>query len=137
MEYLSIWSLSCVFSSSVPALCYMEGFFLELLVCMPTSSRSVQWSTCLSGLHRVTSFLPLFILGVFLGCHQVDLPFIHAPACWSFLSDVFFKSCYLVTLGSTSPEGSVYCSSWFAFIASLFKDKVYPLSISSFSAYFA
>src|SRR5712671_4938141 len=56
-------------SSSCP--CCIEGFFLELLLRMPTLSQGVQWSAYLSGLCHATSFLPLY-LGVFLGYHRID-----------------------------------------------------------------
>src|SRR5712672_1094250 len=38
---------------------------------------------CLASIVRLPSCH--FILGIFLGYHWIDLPFIRAPACWSFL----------------------------------------------------
>ena len=78
----------------------------------------------LPGLHCATFFLPLFILGVFLGYHQIDSPFSSVlQSVGAFLLDAFSLS--LVT---QSPRVLAFSRRQciFAFVASLFKDKVYP-----------
>jgi len=96
---------------------------------MPTLFWGVQWSACLSGLHRATLVLfATFILGIFLGYCQINPPFIRASVCWSFLSDAFSSS-LVIQLSWVLAFSRRQCI--FAFIAGLFKDKVYPLSISS------
>src|SRR5712672_2857955 len=74
------------------------------------------------------SFCHFLSLGVFLGYHWIDHPFIRASVCWSFLSDAFSSSLVI-----QSPWVLAFSRRQciFAFVAGLFKDKVYPLSISS------
>ena len=108
-------------------LCYTEGFFLEPLLRVPALFWGIQWSAYLSGLRCATSFLPLYF-GRLFGYHRIDPPFIRASVCRSFLSDIFLQALLSSRPGSwVSPEGSVS----FAFTVGLFKDKVYPLLISS------
>jgi len=157
------------FFSSCP--CYIEGFFLELLVRMPTLFRGVQWSTYRSGPPSCDFLLaapascyiegfflkPLFVHARFILGRPVECLSVWPPSCdfflatlfWAFswviiglipLSSVlqfvraffrmcFFKSCYLVTLGSTFFRRQ--CRSFLlgCLHRRPFKDKVYPLSI--------
>src|SRR5712671_2851843 len=107
---------SCDFLLAAPASCYTEGFFLEPLfahACFilghPVECLSVWPPSC-------DFFLATFILGVFLGYHRIDPPFIHASVCWSFLSDISLQTSLSSRPGSwLSPEGSVFLPSLLAF----------------------
>jgi len=119
---------SCDFLLAAPAPCYMEGFFLEPLLRMPAFilGRPVE---CLSVWPPLCNFFVATLSWASsLGYHQIDSPSSVLQFCWSFLSDIFLQALLSSRPGSwVSPEGSVS----FAFTVGLFKDKVYPLSISS------
>ena len=93
---------SCDFSSCGSCLLLYRGV-LPRASClrMPALSWGVQWSAYLSGLHCATSFLPTLFLGVFLVIIGL-IPFLSVPQfVGAFFRMCFFKSCYLVILGST------------------------------------
>ena len=96
------------FFSSCP--CYIEGFFLELLVHMPTLFRGVQWSTYRSG-SPLCDFLlvapascytegfflePLFAHARFILGHPVECLSVWPPLCDFFLATLFWASSWVI-----------------------------------------
>src|SRR5712672_1229826 len=113
-------SVVCLqFFSSCP--CYIEGFFLELLVRMPTLFRGVQWSTYRSGpplcdflLAALASLLYRGLLpGASFACahsilgHPVECLSVWPPSC-DFFRIYFLKPRYPVVLGPGFLQKAVY-----------------------------
>ena len=110
VEYLSIWPPSCVFSFFSSCPCYIEGFFLELLACMPTLFRGVQWSTYQSGPPSCDFLLaapascytegfflePLFAHACFILGHPVECLSVWPPSCDFFLATLFWASSWVI-----------------------------------------
>jgi len=129
VEYLSVWfSVVRLSFCGSCLLLYTRASSWSLFLRMPALSWGIQWSAYLSGLRLCDFFLATLFWASSWVIIGLIPPLSLLQFVGAFFRTYFFKPRYPVHPGSwLSPEGSVSL----AFFVGLFKDKVYPLSISS------